>query len=53
VLVAGFQLGRGYELTDFDRAVEREAAHVTERWSTWDREPFAPTDGYAVSVVRR
>jgi SAM-dependent methyltransferase len=51
VLVAGFQLGRGYDLADFDRAVEHEGARVAERWSTWDHQPFGTGADYAVSVV--
>jgi SAM-dependent methyltransferase len=52
VLIAGFQLGRGYALTAFDAVVERVGAELADRWSTWDRAPFAPDGDYAVSVVR-
>ncbi len=53
VLVAGFQLGRGYEVDDHDRAAAAAGLEQVDRWSTWDRRPF-PGDGtYAVSVHRR
>ncbi len=52
VLIAGFQLGRGYGLADFDAVVSRAGAVLADRWSTWDRAPFSPDDDYAVSVVR-
>lgn len=52
VLIAGFELGRGYQLDDFDATVDAQDARLTERWSTWDREPYAGGD-YAVSVVSR
>lgn len=53
-LVSGFQLGRGYDLADYDAHCQVAALELVERWSTWDREPFADGAGYAVSVhVRR
>jgi SAM-dependent methyltransferase len=52
-LVAGFQLDRGYSLSDYDRTAEAAGLVLAERYSTWDRDPF-PGDGtYAVSVHRR
>jgi len=51
-LVAGFQLGRGYELAEYDEHCRACGLELAERWSTWDRDPF-PGDGtYAVSVHR-
>jgi hypothetical protein len=50
-LVAGFQLGRGYELGEFDTSCAEAGLHITDRWSTWDRAPFAPGGDYAVSVA--
>jgi SAM-dependent methyltransferase len=50
-LVAGFQLGRGYELSAFDSSCVEAGLCVTERWSTWDRAPFSPGGDYAVSVA--
>jgi 2-polyprenyl-3-methyl-5-hydroxy-6-metoxy-1,4-benzoquinol methylase len=52
VLVAGFQLGRGYELADYDRDCDRVGLSLQERYATWDREPYAGGD-YAVSVHAR
>lgn len=57
-LVAGFQLGGDYSLDDYDRAAggyDRAAGglHLESRFATWDRQPFRPGDGYAVSVHRR
>lgn len=52
VLVAGFQLGRGYPLEEWDEACAAAGLRLEERWSTWDREPFEPAAGYAVSVHR-
>lgn len=51
LLVAGFQVrpgGYGPERLDADAA----AAGLTlvDRWSTWDRQPWSPSDGYQVSV---
>ena len=50
-LVAGFQLGRGYDLDAFDASCADGGLHITNRWSTWDRAPFATGDDYAVSVA--
>ncbi len=50
VLIAGFQLGRGYELADYDAHADAAGLTLRERFSTWDADPF-PGDGtYAVSV---
>jgi len=51
-LVAGFQLGRGYTLDDYDGHCAAVGLVPSERFATWDREPFAGGD-YAVSVHRR
>lgn len=48
-LVAGFQLDRGYSVAEYDEAV---AMDLVDRFSTWDRAPWSPTDTYAVSVHR-
>ena len=52
VLVAGFQLDRGYSLDEHDAHCAAAGLELRERWATWDRAPF---DGgaYAVSVHRR
>lgn len=51
-LVSGFQLGRGYDLTRYDRACAANGLEVVERWATWDRAPFVDGGDYAVSVHR-
>lgn len=52
-LVAGFQLGRGLALQDYDEACRACGLELVERWSTWDRRPSGPDDDYAVSLHRR
>ncbi|MHB1444530.1 MAG: class I SAM-dependent methyltransferase [Acidimicrobiales bacterium] len=52
-LLAGFQLDRGYDLAAYDAACSAEGLEIEERWSTWDRAPLSPEDGYAVSAHRR
>ncbi|MEU6151384.1 class I SAM-dependent methyltransferase [Actinosynnema sp. NPDC047251] len=51
LLVAGFGLGRGYGLADYDEHARAAGLTLVERFATWDREPFADGD-YAVSVHR-
>lgn len=55
LLVAGFQLGPDrYGLDAYDTHAATAGLELVDRWSTWDREPFDPTDAsYAVSVHRR
>lgn len=52
-LVAGFQLGRGVTLAQYDEHATAAGLLLEDRWSTWDRAPFV-ADGadYAVSVHR-
>lgn len=52
-LVAGFQLGRGYELEDYDAACRSSQLELEERWATWGRQPFPGDGSYAVSLHRR
>ena len=54
LLVAGFSLGRGYELDEYDRDCRAAGVVPVERWATWDRDPFDATGeaAYAVSVHR-
>jgi hypothetical protein len=52
VLVAGFQLDREYTLDEYDEDCAAAGLELAERWASWDREPFASTSGYAVSVHR-
>lgn len=51
-LVAGFQLDAAYGLADYDAHCAAAGLTLTERYATWDREPFSG-GGYAVSVHRR
>lgn len=49
-LIAGFQLGRGYEIADYDAHCAAVGLELRERYATWSADPF-PDDGtYAVSV---
>ena len=52
-LVAGFQLGRGYDLAAYDEHCAAAGLSLVERFATWDREPFVPGGDYAVSVHRK
>ena len=52
-LVAGFQLRADrISLDGYDRCCAAAGLALTERWSTWDREPWSPGADYAVSVHR-
>ena len=50
-LVAGFQLGHGLELAEYDELTAGAGFDLAERFATWDGAPFAGGD-YAVSVHR-
>ncbi len=52
-LVAGFQLGRGVALADYDDWCATRGLFLADRYATWDRAPFHHDDAYAVSVHRR
>ena len=52
-LVAGFELGRGYGLDDYDSVCRATGLVLADRWATWDRQPFQKGNEYAVSVHRR
>jgi 2-polyprenyl-3-methyl-5-hydroxy-6-metoxy-1,4-benzoquinol methylase len=51
-LVAGFLLTRGYSLGAYDDACTSAGLELSERFATWDRNPF-DAGNYAVSVHRR
>jgi SAM-dependent methyltransferase len=59
-LVAGFGLDALHlppgcpvtPLADYDAATERAGLRPDHRFSTWDGQPFDPSEGYAVSVHR-
>jgi SAM-dependent methyltransferase len=51
LLIAGFSLGRGYGVDDYDRHAVAAGLALRERFSTWDRAPFVDgSSDYAVSV---
>jgi len=52
LLVAGFQLGRGYPVERYDADCRAAGLEFVARWSTWDGDRFDPAGGYAVSVHR-
>ncbi len=52
ILVAGFQLGLGYGVADYDEDCRRVGLVVADRFSAWSREPFSAASDYAVSVHR-
>lgn len=52
-LVAGFQLGRGFGLDDYDASCAGAGLTLAARYASWDREPFVAGGDYAVSVHRR
>ena len=53
VLVCGFQLGRGYELGEYDAQCSTEGLELAARYATWDGAAFEEPAEYAVSVHRR
>lgn len=50
VFVAGFQLGRGYELDAYDSQARAAGLDLRERFAAWDGDPFPGDGSYAVSV---
>ncbi len=52
VLVAGFQLGRGYEIAEYDTDCQAAGLVLAERFSTWAADPHRTGGDYAVSVHR-
>ena len=53
VLIAGFQVRSGHlTIADYDRIAAAANFALAERFATWDREPWRPDSGYAVSVHR-
>ena len=56
LLVAGFGTdpsSGGLALDEYDRHCASAGLVLHERFSTWERAPFDPSDTYAVSVHRR
>ena len=52
VLIAGFSLGGGYTLAEWDAQAVDAGLDLDARWATWDREPFDAACGYVVTVHR-
>ncbi|MEO6570166.1 MAG: class I SAM-dependent methyltransferase [Ilumatobacteraceae bacterium] len=53
VLIAGFQLGRGYTVDQYDADVAAAGLVFESRFSTWQGDPWDVDADYAVSVHRR
>jgi SAM-dependent methyltransferase len=51
-LVAGFQLGRGYTVEEYDDHCRRVGLERAERFATWAGDRFGPESAYQVSVHR-
>jgi SAM-dependent methyltransferase len=52
LLISGFSLGRGYEVTDLDRDASAAELSLQERFATWDEDPWSADADYAVSLHR-
>jgi SAM-dependent methyltransferase len=52
VLIAGFSLGRGYGIEQYDADCAAAGLTRASRWSTWGRGAWSAADRYAVSVHR-
>ena len=51
VLIAGFQVQAGrLTIERYDELASEAGLTLSERWATWDREPWQPGGNYAVSV---
>lgn len=50
VLIAGFQLGRNYDLAQYDADAAAAGLELRDRFATWDADPFDGSGEYAVSV---
>jgi 2-polyprenyl-3-methyl-5-hydroxy-6-metoxy-1,4-benzoquinol methylase len=52
-MIAGFGLGQGYDLAEYDAACTEAGLELAERRATWEGAPFDGRSRYAVSVHRR
>jgi SAM-dependent methyltransferase len=50
LLIAGFQLGRGLSLDEFDAAASAAGLSAVTRFATWDRAPYLAGGDYVVTV---
>ena len=54
LLVTGYSLRPdGFGPRQHDALAARSGLVLQDRWSTWDKHPYTPGDGYAVAVHRR
>ena len=53
VVVAGFQLGHGVDVEQFEQHGRAVGLQPFERWATWDGDPTTTDDDYTVVVLRR
>ncbi len=51
-LVAGFELGRGYDIDRYDADCRAAGLTGVARFATWDAEPWQTGGDYAVSIHR-
>jgi SAM-dependent methyltransferase len=52
-IVSGYSLAPGgFGVAAHDELAAEAGLSLTDRWSTWDRSPFAPDSTYAVSLHR-
>jgi SAM-dependent methyltransferase len=51
-LIAGFQLGRGYEIERYDADCAAAGLELEHRYATWEGDHWFPGGDYAVSVHR-
>lgn len=49
-LIAGFQLGRAYDLDRYDADCAAAGLELAERFATWEGDPWRAGSDYAVSV---
>lgn len=52
-VVAGFGLGRGYLLADFEADVSASGLALQQRYSSWDLHPVEAGPGFLVAVLTR
>ncbi len=52
-LIAGFGLGRGVTVDDWETWIGSAGLVASERYSTWNGDAFDAESGYLVSVARR
>jgi SAM-dependent methyltransferase len=53
VMITGFQLGRGYELKQFDADCVAAGLALSDRFATWEADVFQLSSEYAVSAHLR